>query len=117
MFPLRVRLIVLVLMAAILGMSAAPIAAASHAPCMVARHDCDNTPAIAECCCGADESSLPSSLPQPTASVAPTMVAVSPVISDAMDIFRAPACGGLACAISPRHCLLDLPTLFSTLLI
>lgn len=116
MYPLRVRLIVATVLVAMLGSMTAAFAADAHAACAQARHDCDDVPSIAECCCGDAGPSVPAP-PQPRVQLAPTVVTAMPAGDVGADVVAEPVGLYQVRTVSPRVCLLDLPTLFATLLI
>jgi hypothetical protein len=116
MYPLRFRIIVATVLVAMLGGLTAAFAADAHAACAQARHDCDDVPSIAECCCGDSGSSVPAP-PEPRVQLGPTVVVAMPAVDGVVDVASEPASLYQVRTVSPRVCLLDLPTLFATLLI
>jgi hypothetical protein len=107
------------LLVAVLGASTIPaFALMSHPTCTAKHHECGRTPAIAKCCCG-DEQSSPSNS-TPAQSHVDVRADFAPIATVGI-LAAAPATAPhvpLAIKTSPPHqYLVDLPTLFASLLI
>ena len=113
----RARFTVAILLLALLGSMTSAFAAPAPAPCAVAHHDCDDVPTIAQCCCGDSRSTAPSVPPEQRVERGSITIVATPADDNAIVV--AGAATGLlhVCGVSPRACLLDLSTLFATLLI
>jgi hypothetical protein len=117
MSPLRARLIVTVLLMAFVGSMASAYTAQGRQLCVVAHHECDEVPTIAECCCGNGGSSVPSVPPEQRVQLGSSVSVATPALDQTITVVCAQTGLPQVCGVSPRACLLDLPTLFSTLLI
>ena len=101
-----------------LGMATAPaFALAGHPTCTAKHHDCGKAPSITTCCCGDEQSSPTDSTPsQSRVDVRANFTAV-PVGVDMLEV-ATPVHVLVAVHTSPPHqYLVDLPTLFASLLI
>jgi hypothetical protein len=114
----RIRLLAALLVTAVIATTGAPLVAAHFHPlCAAKQHECGRTAAIAACCCG-DQGQSPadSSLVQPRVEARVDTTATPVRHTDVLAL--ATLKPAIAIPTSPpRLCLLDLPTLFATLLI
>ncbi|MBS1818646.1 MAG: hypothetical protein JSU08_12005 [Acidobacteria bacterium] len=118
MTSLRHAVLVLLLLA-IAAATGSAFTAQVHLACVTQTHDCDDAvTAVAECCChasdaGSHDSTLPEQRVELTAAVslAVPVLGVAPAFTTTASGIHHPV------PISPRRCLLDLPTLLATLLI
>jgi hypothetical protein len=113
---LRLQLAALGTAAAILIMTAAPLAQALRQTCMLPHHDCETTAKISKCCCddGAGRSESTPVQERVELRVSGTVIAALPHTG------QMAAATGVARPVHtspPLLCRLDLPTLFASLLI
>lgn len=107
----------IVVLAIIAASSGQAFAASRHLVCEAQQHDCGTQPRISSCCCGAVSAPADLGVPAQARSEVASGIAdvpappqfdhVAPVSVDHASIHTSP----------PGHCLVDLPTLFASLLI
>ena len=112
------KLSALVLVASMLMAAGGSVfAQASHLICVAKQHECGKTATIAKCCCGQPDASRTDS----TTALIRVEVRADLTLTPALPLFvqmvAARPSFNPAQTSPPRLCLLDLPTLFSTLLI
>jgi hypothetical protein len=108
-------------LALLLAMLAGPISAlgasATAEPCIAPQHDCDDAPTIIECCCEDASGSGPATPAEQRVTVTAAAASMAPAVYSAVSALRVQRPVEHVTTSSPRTCLLDLPTLFATLLI
>lgn len=115
---LRIRIAALAIIAGLLtGASASALAGGRNAVCVAKQHDCGKTARITSCCCGdagaQDDASTPA---QSRVETTPAVVATA-VLPLFVDIVPATHPAPAVHTSPPGMWLVDLPTLFATLLI
>lgn len=115
LFP---RLTPLLLLVVMMATTASAFAAPAHEACVTKQHECEDVPTIAECCChladtGGQHSTPPEQRIDVRSSAALATVALPATVLAGTDRLVAEH----PISVSPRLCLLDLTTLFATLLI
>jgi hypothetical protein len=114
----RTRLTVVMLLIAMLATSLPAFASATHEACVTLQHACDDVPTIAECCCGdANAPGGPATPAEPRVQVTPAAALATAGVFDNLSIVWTRPLLDQTTLLSPRLCLLDLPTLLATLLI
>jgi hypothetical protein len=115
---LRASLSSIAVVASLLATIGGPLLAqATHPVCTAKHHECDKTATVSDCCCGDQGSPLADSTP--AQSRVEVRGDLSPMLALPSFVHTAPAPQPLSPVQTspPRLCLLDLPTLFATLLI
>ena len=114
---LRLQLAALGTAAAILIMTAAPLAQALYQTCMLPHHECGKTARIVKCCCGDQDASRNDSTPVQSRLEVRGDMTVASVVPNVTRVVSQLASFAPVDSSPPRLCLLDLPTLFVTFLI
>lgn len=115
LFP---KLTALMLLVAMLAATASVFAAPVHQVCVSQMHDCEDVPAIIDCCCGTAASGERQAAPPEQRIELPTLAALAnPAPMAAAVQLTAPALCLRPTPISPQLSRLDLTTLLRTLLI
>jgi hypothetical protein len=112
----RFKLTVLSLMVALLATSALSFAQGLTQACVPQQHQCAAVPTISDCCCESS-SGQPSTPAEQRVEVANTFAQSTPPALLSTVWFTDRGQRLHVSLVSPRVSLLDLPTLFSTLLI
>jgi hypothetical protein len=114
----RTTLSAIALLVAVIGTTTAPaFAGLAHPICAAKQHDCGKTPSIKSCCCGHAQTSPASSTPVQSRVEMRSDLTLMPAATSAVQVATTPH-APLAVHTSPPHrALLDLPTLFATLLL
>jgi hypothetical protein len=88
-------------------------------PCAVVHHDCDDTPRITDCCRRSHQTPDNDGAPvQSRIEISPTLLLASmPAVANAVQVAPTPHARITVHSSPPRRGLLDLTTLFGTLLI
>ncbi len=118
MTRLRTKCSALALIVGLLAATTGPMFAQDRHPvCETKQHDCGKTAKISSCCCGDLGQLRDASVPAQTRTELTKDVAVTlPLSSFVQPVARQPLLSAVQ-ASPPRLALLDLPTLFATLLI
>ena len=119
--PLRMKSAALSLVVAILALTGGAVfAQAAHPYCVAKQHDCGESAKISSCCCGDQDASWSDSAPVQSRTELRADTTATPVPPPLVHASVTPplAIAGRVVSTSPPGlCLLDLSTLFATLLI
>jgi hypothetical protein len=108
----------LVVLIAVLGTAVAPaFAGLAHPMCASKQHDCGRTPAFTKCCCGDEQSSAAQSSPVQSRTELRVDLSPMPAATSAVHVALTPHARIAVHTSPPDRGLVDLPTLFATLLI
>jgi hypothetical protein len=115
---LRRKIAALALVAGILAATGGSVFALDrHAACAAKQHDCGTSATISSCCCGDQGAVLnETTAAQPRVEIQAGLSAV-PAFPHIIHVAPTPQALSAVQTSPPRLCLLDLPTLFATLLL
>jgi hypothetical protein len=113
----RVLSTVVVLAAVIGGATIPAFAGIAHPVCAAKQHDCGATPKVSKCCCGDEQTSPTDSTPvQPRVEIGAPLSSM-PAVLAIVHLTMTPHAVHTGYLAPPHPATVDLPTLFSSLLI
>ena len=118
MNSVRRSLSAVIVLAAIIGGATVPaFAGLTHPVCTSKHHDCGATPKIAKCCCGDEQSAQTQSTPGQSRVELRATFALIAAVPSAIHVAWTPHSAHSGHSAPPHYPGVDLPTLFSSLLI